>query len=103
MEPSTTYHYLDSIKGSYTGTALNMDLKLLGDMAGDMKGSVTSHSFRSGVATSMSQAGYSDEEIITMGRWRSDAFLRYVKAPREERALIAQELASRIAMKAFYK
>ena len=77
-----------------------MDLKLLGDMAGDMKGSVTSHSFRNGVATSMSQAGYSDEEIVTMGSWRSDAFLRYVKAPREERALIAQELASRIAMKA---
>ena len=60
-----------------------MDLKLLGDMAGDMKGSVTSHSFRNGVATSMSQTGYSDEEIITMGRWKSDAFLRYVKAPRE--------------------
>ena len=55
-----------------------MDLKLLGDMAGDMKGSVTSHSFRNGVATSMSQAGYSDDEIMAMGRWRSDAFLRYV-------------------------
>ena len=78
-----------------------MDLKLLGDMAGDMKGSVTSHSFRNGVATSMSQAGYSDEEIVTMWSWWSDAFLRYVKAPREERALIAHELASRIAMKAF--
>ena len=60
-----------------------MDLKLLGDMAGDMKGSVTSHSFRNGVATSMSQTGYSDEEIIMMGRWKSDTFLRYVKAPRE--------------------
>ena len=56
-----------------------MDLKLLGDMAGDMKGSVTSHSFRNGVATSMSQTGYSDEEIITMGRWKSDTFLRYVR------------------------
>ena len=69
----------------------------MGDMAGDMKGSVTSHSFRNGVATSMSQAGYSDEEIVTMGSWRSDAFLRYVKAPREKRALVAQELASRMA------
>ena len=53
-----------------------MDLKLLGDMAGDMKGSVTSHSFRNGVATSMSQTGYNDEETITMGRWKSDTFLR---------------------------
>ena len=69
----------------------------MGDMAGDMKGSVTSHSFRNGVATSKSQTGYSDEEILTLGRWRSDAFLRYVKAPREKRALVAQELASRMA------
>ncbi len=45
-----------------------MDLKLLGDMAGDMKGSVTSHSFRNGVATSISQAGYSDEGIMAMER-----------------------------------
>ena len=53
-----------------------MDLKLLGDMSGDMKGSVTSHSFRKGVTTSMSQTGYNDEETITMGRWKSDTFLR---------------------------
>ena len=76
MEPSTTYHYLDSIKGSYTGTALNMDSRLLGGMSGDMKGSVTSHSFRKGAATSMSQTGYNDEETITMGKWKSDTFLR---------------------------
>ena len=53
-----------------------MDLKLLGDMSGDMKGSVTSHSFRKGVTTSMSQTVYNYEEIITMGRWKSDTFLR---------------------------
>jgi len=31
------------------------------------------------------------------GRWHSKAFLTYVKAPREKRALVAQELASRMA------
>ena len=99
MKPSTNLPLLRLNSGeSYTGTAFNHDLKrFLGDMAEDMKGSVTSHSFRSGIATSMSQAGYSDEEIMAMGRWRSDAFLRYVKAPREKRALVAQELASRMA------
>ena len=99
VKPSTNLPLLRLTLGeSYTGTAFNTDLKrFLGDMAGDMKGSVTSHSFRSGIATSMSQAGYGDEEIMAMGRWRSDAFLRYVKAPREKRALVAQELASRMA------
>ena len=53
-----------------------MDLKLLGDMSGDMKGSMTSHSFRKGADTRMSQAGYNNEETITMERWKSDTFLR---------------------------
>ena len=98
-KPSTNLPLLRLSTGeSYTGTAFNHDLKrFLGDMAKDMKGSVTSHSFRSGIATSMALAGYSDEEIMAMGRWKSDAFLRYVKTPREKRALVAQELASRMA------
>ena len=98
-KPSTNLPLLRLNTGeSYTGTAFNHDLKrFLGDMAKDMKGSVTSHSFRSGIATSMALAGYSDEEIMAMGRWKSDAFLRYVKTPREKRALVAQELASRMA------
>ena len=66
-----------------------------------MKGSVTSHSFRSVIVKSMSQAGYSDEGIMAMGRWRSGAFLRYVKATRGERAPVAQELASRMARMPF--
>ena len=99
MKPSTNLPLFRLPSGeSYTGNAFNTDLKrFLGDMAGEMRGHVSSHSFRSGIATSMSKAGYSDEEIMAMGRWRSDAFLRYVKAPREKRALVAQELASRMA------
>ena len=45
----------------------------------------------------MSKANYSDEEIMSMGRWRSNAFLRYIKTPREKRAMVAQELAGRMA------
>ena len=60
-----------------------MDLKFLGDMSGDRKGLVTSHSFRKGVSTCMSQIGYNDEETVTMGRWKSKHFSELGKTPRE--------------------
>ena len=44
----------------------------------------------------MSKAGYSDSEIMAIGRWHSEAFLRYIKAPREKRALLAAELSNRV-------
>ena len=51
---------------------------------------------RSGLVTWMSKAGYSDDDIMAIGRWYSTSFLRYIKSPREERALLAIELNSRI-------
>ena len=54
-------------------------------------------SLGSGLATAMSKANYSDEEIMAVGRWKSSAFLRYIKTPREKRAMVAQELAGRMA------
>ena len=69
----------------------------MGGFANDMGGSISSHSFRSGIATSIAAAGYSDQEIMSMGRWHSSAFLYYIKAPREKRAMVAKELASRMA------
>ena len=44
---------------NYTGSNFNRDLrKFLGDVAQDLRGSVSSHSFRCGIATA---AGYSDQ------------------------------------------
>ena len=40
-----------------------------------------SHSFRIGMATSLSMEGYSDEQIKIMGRWESNAYLRYIRLP----------------------
>lgn len=37
------------------------------------------HSFRIGKATDMSIAGYSELEIKQLGRWKSDAYKRYLK------------------------
>ena len=98
-KPSAMLPLLRTSSGEcYTGAAFNKDLKkFLGDFAHDMGGSISSHSFRSGIATSMAAAGYSDQEIMSMGRWHSSAFLHYIKAPREKRAMVAQELASRMA------
>lgn len=82
---------------AYTGSLFNGDLKkLLVDSVDYSKGSITSHSFRAGLATWMSKAGYSDQEIMAIGRWHSAAFLRYVKTPREQRAVLAAELTNRV-------
>ena len=37
------------------------------------------HSFRIGRATDMSREGFSNTQIATLGRWKSNAFLQYIK------------------------
>ncbi len=40
-----------------------------------------SHSFRIGAATTAQLLGHTSQEIKSMGRWRSDAFSRYIRIP----------------------
>lgn len=42
---------------------------------------ITGHSFRIGAATAAARAGMEDSLIRTLGRWRSDAYLRYIHIP----------------------
>jgi len=42
---------------------------------------LTSHSFRIGAATFAASRGYSSQQIQAMGRWKSDAFKRYIRIP----------------------
>jgi hypothetical protein len=37
------------------------------------------NSFRIGAATHAAQMGKSDDEIMTMGRWKSDSYKRYIR------------------------
>ena len=45
-------------------------------------------------ATSASLMGMEDSMIQTLGRWRSDAFLRYIRTPREQLAAATVKLAT---------
>jgi hypothetical protein len=42
---------------------------------------MTSHSFSIGMATTCAIAGIPDEQIKTLGRWKSGAYLRYIGIP----------------------
>lgn len=78
-----------------TGAKLNRILKsLLGTIIDYKRGSISTHSFRSGLASLMAQKGLSDEEIQTMGRWSSRAFERYIKLPRTKRAATAMKMGN---------
>ena len=96
FSPSAGSPIFRTIGGAgYTGHQFNADLKFLLQHHFDYsKGKVTSHSFRSGLATEMAKIGYSDQDIMRIGRWKSDAYLEYVKTPRLRRMQIARQLAS---------
>lgn len=44
------------------------------------EGNYSGHSFRRGAATSAKEAGLTDNEIQLLGRWKSDAYRRYIQA-----------------------
>ena len=83
----------------YTGKAFNADLKaLLSKHIDYNKKKILSHSFRAGLATVMAQNGYSDSDIMRIGRWNSSAFLCYVKLNRVKRMKISREITKRLEL-----
>jgi hypothetical protein len=76
-----------------TGRRLNEILKkLLCGVLTYAAGSVTSHSFSSGIASMMAARGFNEADIKSIGQWSSRAYEVDIKHPRTRQA----EMASRI-------
>lgn len=54
------------------------------------------HSFWIGAATAAHLNGVEDSTIMTLGRWKSDAYLRYVRIPKEHLAKLSTRIANPI-------
>ena len=55
---------------------------------------ITGHSFRIGAASTAARVGLEDSLIQTMGRWRSSAYLRYIRIPGRTLAATSARLVS---------
>ena len=80
---------------AYTGKMFNEDLKtLLGSVIDyTTMGKISSHSFRIGITTMLGKLGFSDQDIMAIGRWSSSAFELYIRSHRSVGAKTAKRMA----------
>jgi len=75
-----------------TRTALVTQVQAALQQVGFSPADYNGHSFRIGAATTAAKCGLEDSLIQTLGRWKSAAFLAYIKIPRQELASVSQTL-----------
>ena len=95
LVPSDPMFMLNGL--GYTRQNFNSDIRLLlQDVIDYNKGKLLSHSFRSGLATAMARAGFSQENIQLVGRWSSEAYLNYVKQGRSARFETMRDISAKM-------
>ena len=57
-------------------------------------GTLSGHSFRSGLSSLLGEAGFDDESIKALGRWSSESFKRYTKLGRLKRQRNSEKVTS---------
>ena len=80
-----------------TAKKLNSFIKhRLAPHLGDVRGTLSSHSFRIGITSLLGQSGLPTEELKHIGRWSSSAYEFYLKLPRTNRLRLAEKISSLI-------
>ena len=79
--PLTRSRFVDEVRGALTKAKLPAK-----DFAG--------HSFRIGAASTAAAAGLEDSAIQTLGRWKSAAYLLYIRMDQEQLAKVASVLSN---------
>ena len=77
-----------------TGDKLVLHVRRALTKAGINPDLYASHSFRIGAATVAHMKGIEDSAIMTLGRWKSNAYQRYVRIPQEHLAQLYCHIAT---------
>jgi hypothetical protein len=90
--PGLLFHFNDNTP--LTKSKFTAKFRELLVLAGTNSKLYAGHSFRIGAASTAATKGIEDSLIQTLGRWKSSAYLTYVRLPAENLAAPSQRLAA---------
>ena len=90
--PGLLFHFKDS--SPLTKSKFTSKLRYLLSLAGIDSSLYAGHSFRIGAATTAASRGVEDALIQTLGRWKSSAYLTYIRLPPDNLAAISRIIAT---------